>query len=30
MEKKVNKKKRKPLVYSPLTVSIRELTGGTI
>ena len=28
MEKKGFKKKRKALVYSPLTVSIKELTGG--
>lgn len=27
-EQKESKKKRKPLVYSPLTTSIKELTGG--
>jgi hypothetical protein len=29
MDKKDNKKVKKPLVYSPLMVSIKELTGGT-
>lgn len=28
MNKKGNKKAKKPLVYSPLMTSIRELTGG--
>lgn len=30
MLKKENKTKKKTLVYSPLKVSIRELTGGKI
>lgn len=29
MDKKESTKKKKPLVYSPLTISIKELIGGT-
>lgn len=28
MDKKDKKKDKKPLVYSPLVISIKELTGG--